>query len=248
MPIDLGGFSVDEYLQRRPGEAPPVQPAPSTDPNRPRRPPDTRSFADRYSSAALAGMTAAAPAALAAGGIASVVGTPIAGGATAAMLAGGGALGGVIEQGVRDIAPEWSEDNPWLAPALGIAGSGFVGGAARIPGYVMQHGPGLARAAGMAALAHGAGFIDLAKHAVTFGTGLTAGTTLYGLGRALGDPARAAATYVAAPVGALMERGRNYLMQPAPPPPPAAEADIPLRPWKQYPGTRLEVDPNAAGQ
>lgn len=248
MPIDLGGFSVDEYLQRRPGEAPPVQPAPSTDPSRPRRPPDTRSFADRYSTAAATGAVGAVPAAIAAGGIAGALGTPIAGAGAAGLMVGGGALGGIIEQGVRDVAPEWSEDYPGLAPGLAILGSGAIGGASRIPGYVMQHGPALARAAGMAALAHGAGLVDLAKHAVTFGTGLTAGTTLYGLGRALLDPARAAATYVTPPVGAFAERLRNNLMQPAPPVPPAAEADIPLRPWRQYPGTRLQADPNAAGQ
>lgn len=245
-PLDFGGMTPREYAQPRPGEMPFVQPP--TPPTRPQRPPDPRGFFDRYSDAALAGATAAAPAALAAGGIASAVGTPIAGAATAGLLAGGGALGGIVEQGVRDIAPQWSEDYPWLAPTASILATAGIGGAARGVTLAAQHAPAIMRATGIMGLAQAVGGIHLAAHVLSFGTLLPPAAILYGIKRAATDPARAAATFIAPPLGALAERGRNWLMQPSPPPPPAAEAEIPLRPYSPTlprRGTRLEMDPGA---
>lgn len=257
-PLDFGGMTPREYAQPRPGEAAPVQPPPTPPP---RRPPDTRSFGERYGTAAATGAAGAATIAIPAGAIASATGTPVAGAIAAGTLMGGGALGGIAEQATRDLAPQWSEDYPWLAPAVGIAATGGIGGAARGARFAMQHGPAAIRTAataagtmGLSAAAYGAGLINLATHAVTFGTpaALAAGAaTLYGLGRGLTSPRRFLETYVAPTMGAAAEAGRNQLLNP-PPPPPAAEADIPLRPWSDTlpanRGTRLQADPGAAGQ
>lgn len=237
---------------QRPGEDPPVQPAA---PPPSRRPPDTRSFWERYDTAAATGALGAAPAA-------AVVGmgaTPLAG----ALVLGSGALGGIAEQATRDIAPEWSEDYPWLAPAVGIVASGGIGGVATGARFAMQHGPAAAKALaaaaapmGLSAAAYGMGLINLATHAVTFGTPAAIGTAAAigtGLwkGVSSGVP-RFAQTYVGPMSGALAEQERNRLFPPPTPPKPAAEADIPLRPWEDtLPAnrrTRLEADPNAAGQ
>lgn len=250
-----GGRSLQEFKMQRPGEDPPVQPPPPSS----RRPPDTRSFWERYDTAAATGALGAAPAA-------AVVGmgaTPLAG----ALVLGSGALGGIAEQATRDIAPEWSEDYPWLAPAVGIAASGGIGGVATGARFAMQHGPTAVKAAagavgamGLSAAAstaaYGAGLINLATHAVTFGTpaalatAAAIGTGLW-KGVSSGVP-RFAQTYVGPMSGALAEQERNRLFPPPQPPPPAAEADIPLRPWEDtLPAdrrTRLQADPNAAGQ